>query len=47
MANCCGMLVVLIGDTDGGEHSIAPVFKISDFGLGKATPETDADLRSP
>lgn len=29
------MLVVLIGETDGGEHLVAPIFKISDLGLGK------------
>lgn len=35
-ADCGGvMLVVLIGETDGGEHSVAPIFKISDLGLGK------------
>lgn len=41
------MLVVLIGDMDGGEHSVAPVFKISDLGLGKCLPERDPDLTSP
>lgn len=41
------MLVVLIGDTDNGEHLVAPIFKISDLGLGKATPERDAGLMTP
>lgn len=41
------MLVVLIGDMDGGEHSVAPVFKISDLGLGKCRPDRDPDLTTP
>lgn len=46
-ADRCGQIVVLIGDTDNGEHLVAPIFKISDLGLGKATPERDRDLMSP
>ncbi|KAL2285779.1 hypothetical protein FJTKL_07504 [Diaporthe vaccinii] len=38
---------VLIGDMDGGEHSVAPVFKISDLGLGKCRPDRDPDLTTP
>lgn len=35
-ADCCGVVhVVLIGETDGGEHLVTPIFKISDLGLGK------------
>lgn len=47
MLNVAGVLVVLIGDTDDREHSVAPVFKISDFGMGKKLPETDPDLQDP
>lgn len=33
------MLVVLIGDTDSGQHTVAPVFKIGDLGLGRAVDD--------